>query len=124
MSAHSRLKSVYAMGCDYLEDKPEGREAHLLTIVRQFPFLGRMMLDNEIELPSGEKINYTIHELLEWCRPQVDDLPDGDDQDEYTGHLEDLEANIASAVELGDEVAKNYPSHKMPVLKKETNNAD
>ena len=120
MSAHSRLKAVYAMGSDYLEDKPESREAHLMTIIRQFPFLGRMMLDNEIQLPTGEKINYTIHELLEWCRPEVDDLPDGDDdQDEYIGHLEDLESNIASAVELGDEIAENHLVHKMPVLKEE-----
>ena len=42
------------------------------------------------------------HQLLEYCRPEVDDLPGSDedeDQDKYIAHLEDFEANIMVACE-------------------------
>jgi len=48
-----------------------------------------------------------VHELLEYCRPEVDDMPDGDDnQDEYIAHLEDFEWRIADACDMPD---SNWP---------------
>ena len=73
---------------------PKDREIVLLDIVK---FMG----------PEFSKMIFKdarVHELLEYCRPEVDDLPDGDDnQDEYIAHLEAFEANIADACDMPDE---------------------
>ena len=64
------------------------RETALLELIAIAPEISKVLLESD----RGYH-----HSVLEICRPWVDDLPDGEDCDEYVAELEDLEDLILSA---------------------------